>query len=248
MSIPLEPVSPPAGRTTASLEAILGHADDNLILAQQLSGWIAAAPDLELDLALGNIALDHLGVARALLARYGELEGEGRAEDDLAMTRSEREFRNLLICEQPNGDFGQTIARQLIVDCYQVDLWEHLSADSDPVLAGVAAKALLEARYHWRHSSTWAERLGAGTEESHRRMQLGLDAMTRFVDEMFDEFPDLRPSFDNRLAPVLGGAGLELANSPFPRRGGRQGLHTEHLGHLLADMQWMARSYPGAKW
>ncbi|HJU82076.1 MAG TPA: 1,2-phenylacetyl-CoA epoxidase subunit PaaC [Acidimicrobiia bacterium] len=249
MSIPLETVSPAAGgEGDASLDAILAHADDNLILAQQLSGWIAAAPDLELDLALGNIALDHLGVARALLARYGELEGKGRTEDDLAMTRSEREFRNLLICEQPNGDFGQTIARQLLVDCYQVDLWERLSAHSDPVVAGVAAKALLEARYHWRHSSTWAKRLGAGTEESHRRMQLGLDAMTRFVDEMFDDFPDLRPSFDSRLAPVLAGAGLELANSPFPRRGGRHGLHSEHLGHLLADMQWMARSYPGAKW
>ena len=250
----IDAVSPPGGSTGlageggASLRALLGHADDNLILAQQLSGWIASAPDLELDLALGNIALDHLGVARALLARYGELEGAGRTEDDLAMTRNEREFSNLLICEQPNGDFGQTIARQLLVDCYQVELWERLSADSDPVVAGVAAKALLEARYHWRHSSTWAERLGAGTEESHRRMQAGLDAMARFIDEMFDEFPELRPRFDSRLRPVLAGAGLELTDAPFPRRGGREGIHTEHLGHILADMQWMARSYPAAKW
>ena len=236
------------GEGGASLGAILGYADDNLVLAQQLSGWIASAPDLELDLALGNIALDHLGVARALLARYGELEGAGHTEDDLAMDRSEREFRNLLICEQPNGDFGQTIARQLLIDCYQVGLWERLSSDSDPVVAGVAGKAVLEARYHWRHSSTWAERLGAGTEESHRRVQAGLDVMSRFVDEMFDSHPDLRPSFDNRLRPVLAKAGLGLADSSFPRRGGREGLHTEHLGHILADMQWMARSYPGAKW
>ena len=228
--------------------SILGPADDNLILAQQLSAWIASAPDLELDLALGNIALDHLGVARALLSHYGDIEGVGRSEDDLAMNRNEREFRNLLICEQPNGHFGQTIARHLLIDCYQVDLWELLSADSDRVLAGVAQKAVLEARYHWRHSSTWAERLGAGTEESHRRMQAGLDAMARFVDEMFDEQPDLRPSFDRRLQPLLRETGLELAPAPVPRRGGREGLHTENLGHLLADMQWIARSYPAAKW
>ncbi|MGH8958013.1 MAG: 1,2-phenylacetyl-CoA epoxidase subunit PaaC [Acidimicrobiia bacterium] len=236
------------GEGGAILGAILGHADDNLILAQQLSSWVASAPDLELDLALGNIALDHLGVARALLAHYGALEGEGRTEDDLAMNRNEREFRNLLICEQPNGDFGQTIARQLLIDCFQVDLWERLSSDANPVVAGVAAKAVLEARYHWRHSSTWAERLGAGTDESHRRMQAGLDAMSRFVDEMFDGFPDLRPSFDSRLRPVLADAGLDLSPSSFPRRGGRDGLHTENLGHILADMQWMARSHPGAKW
>ncbi|MGH8924357.1 MAG: 1,2-phenylacetyl-CoA epoxidase subunit PaaC [Acidimicrobiia bacterium] len=231
-----------------SLLAVLGHADDNLILAQQLSGWVASAPDLELDLAVGNIALDHLGVARGLLAHYGALEGEGRTEDDLAMKRGAREFRNLLICEQPNGDFGQTIARHLLIDCYQIDLWERLSSDSDPVVAGLAAKALLEARYHWRHSSTWAERLGAGTDESHRRMQAGLDAMTRFVDEMFDAHPDLRPSFENRLRPALANAGLDLAQPPVARRGGREGLHTEKLGHILADMQWMARAYPGAKW
>jgi ring-1,2-phenylacetyl-CoA epoxidase subunit PaaC len=232
----------------SELTAILGHADDNLIIAQQLSGWIASAPDPELDLALGNIALDHLGVARALLAHYGDLEGAGRTEDQLAMNRSEREFRNLLICEQPNGDFGQTIARQLLIDCYQVGLWERLSSDSDSVVAGVAGKAVLEARYHWRHSSTWAERLGAGTEESHRRVQAGLDALSRFIDEMFDAYPDLRTGFDTRLGPVLANAGLELAEAKFPRRGGREGLHTEHLGHILADMQWMARSYPGAQW
>jgi ring-1,2-phenylacetyl-CoA epoxidase subunit PaaC len=227
---------------------ILGHADDNLVLAQQLSQWISSAPELELDLALANIALDHLGVARALLAHYGELEGEGRTEDDLAMNRSEREFRNLLICEQPNGDFGQTIARHLLVDCYQIGLWERLRADQDRAVAGVASKALLEARYHWRHSSTWAERLGAGTDESHRRMQAGLDAMARFVDEMFDDYPDLRPSFDERLRPLLARAGLELVAAPAPRRGGREGLHTEHLGHLLAEMQWLSRAYPGVKW
>lgn len=231
-----------------TLRLCLNLGDDNLVLAQQLSGWVASAPDLELDLALGNIALDHLGVARNLLSRYGELEGEGRTEDDLAMLRSEREFTNLLICEQPNGDFAQTLARQLLIDCFQVDLWEMLVDHSDPVVAGTAAKARLEAQYHWRHSSLWARRLGQGTEESHERMQVGLERMSRFVDEMFLGWSQLRGGFDQRLQPVLREAGLTLPIPATPRRGGREGVHTEALGHLLGEMQWMARSYPGAQW
>lgn len=227
---------------------VLHLGDDNLVLAQRLAEWVSWAPDLELDIALGNIALDHLGVARSLLRHYGQLEGKGRDEDDLAMFRTEREFTNLLICEQPNGDFGQTIARQLLFDAYQVGLWEMLSGVADPVLAGIAQKALLEARYHLQHSSVWAERLGRGTDESHRRMQSGLDAMARFVDEMFEEHPDLRVGFDQRVEGTLVRAGLNLPADPFPRRGGRDGLHSEHLGHLLAEMQALARAYPGAKW
>ena len=226
----------------------LNLGDDNLILAQQLSGWVASAPDLELDLALGNISLDHLGVARNLLAHFGDLEGQGRSEDDLAMLRTEREFTNLLICEQPNGDFAQTITRHLLIDCYQVDLWDQISSDPDQVVAGTAAKARLEAQYHWRHSSLWARRLGGGTEESHRRMQEGLDSMSRFVDEMFDDFAEIRSAFDQRLQPVLVETGLKLVPAPVPRRGGRDGLHTEALGHLLGPMQSMARTYPGAQW
>jgi len=227
---------------------MLGHADDNLVIAQRLSEWMSSAPDLELDIALGNIALDHLGVARALLTRYGEIEGLGRSEDDLAMFRTEREFTNLLICEQPNGDFGQTLARQLLFDAYQLGLWDKLAGSSDEVLAAIAAKALLEARYHFQHSATWVERLGRGTPESHRRMQAGFDTLARFVDEMFDEHPDLRPAFDERLAETLERAGLTLTPDQFPRRGGRQGLHSEHLGHLLAEMQSLARAHPGARW
>ncbi|CAN5149628.1 phenylacetate-CoA oxygenase subunit PaaC [soil metagenome] len=227
---------------------ILGHADDNLVMAQQLSQWVAAAPDLELDIALGNIALDHLGVARSLLTRFGELEGVGRTEDDLAMFRGEREFTNLLICEQPNGDFGYTIARQLVFDAYQVGLWEMLTDSTDSELSAVAAKARLEARYHWQHSQTWAALLGHGTEESKRRMQAGLGAVARFVDELFNEHPELRPGFDERIGSALGEAGLELQADPFPQRGGRAGLHTEYLGHLLAEMQSLARAHPGVKW
>lgn len=227
---------------------LLGYADDNLILAQQLSEWVAAAPDLELDIALANIALDHLGVARALLTHYGDLEGKGRTEDDLAMFRNEREFTNLLLCEQPNGDFGQTMVRQFLFDSYQVGLWEKLSIEGDGVLAGIAAKALLEARYHFQHSANWTERLGRGTGESNRRLQAGLDAMARYTNEMFDDDPGLRPGFDERLAPVLEASHLSLVDDPFPRRGGRLGVHSEHLGHLLAEMQSLARAYPGVQW
>jgi ring-1,2-phenylacetyl-CoA epoxidase subunit PaaC len=222
----------------------LNHGDDNLVIAQRLSEWVSRGPDLETDIALGNIALDHLGVARALLGNADE----SRTEDELAMLRSERGFTNLLICEQPNGDFAQTIARQLLFDAYQLGLWEKLSGSRDELLAGVAAKALLEARYHFRFSSSWVIRLGDGTHESRQRMEAGLSHMWRFVDEMFEEHPDLRPGWDRQVADVLAEATLRRPEDSFQRGGGRNGFHTEHLGHLLAEMQWVARAYPGAAW
>ncbi|MEX0946628.1 MAG: 1,2-phenylacetyl-CoA epoxidase subunit PaaC [Acidimicrobiia bacterium] len=224
--------------------AALNHGDDNLVIAQRLAEWVSRGPDLETDIALGNIALDHLGVARALL---GSAE-EDRSEDDLAMLRSEREFTNLLICEQPNGDFAQTIARQFLFDAYQLGLWEKLSTDAGATIAGVAGKALLEARYHFRFSSSWVIRLGDGTPESRRRMEEGLVLMWRFVGEMFDQSPDLRSDWDRRVDEVMTTATLHRPADVFQRRGGREGIHTEHLGHLLAEMQWMARAYPGASW
>ncbi|HKY46754.1 MAG TPA: 1,2-phenylacetyl-CoA epoxidase subunit PaaC [Acidimicrobiia bacterium] len=227
---------------------VLRHGDDNLVLAQRLAGWVASAPDLETDIALANIALDHLGVARALLARAGELEGRGRSEDDLAMLRSEREFTNLLLCELPNGDFAQTITRHFLFDAYQLCLWEILSTHPDGTLAGVAAKAIMEARYHFRFSSSWVIRLGDGTGESHRRMATAIGEVWRFVDEMFDDHPDLRTSWGRLVEPVLAEATLEKPSHVSQRRGGRQGLHTEHLGHMLAEMQSVARSYPGSAW
>lgn len=226
------------------MTAALNHGDDNLVIAQRLAEWVSRGPDLETDIALGNIALDHLGVARALLGNVDE----GRTEDELAMLRPEREFTNLLICEQPNGDFAQTIARQFLFDAYQLGLWEKLSRDRDETVAGVAAKALLEARYHFRFSSSWVVRLGDGTHESRQRMEAGLNHMWRFVDEMFDEHPDLRPEWDRRVADVLAEATLSPPKDSFQRSGGRNGFHTEHLGHLLAEMQWVARAYPGAAW
>jgi ring-1,2-phenylacetyl-CoA epoxidase subunit PaaC len=237
-------VTDPTAEATSRLT--LGLGDDSLILGQRLSEWISRAPDLETDIALANIALDHLGVARALLSQAGE--AWGRSEDELAMFRSEREFSNLLICEQPNGDFAQTIARLFLFDAYQLELWAELARAEDRALAGIAAKALLEARYHFRFSSDWVVRLGDGTEQSKRRMEAGLEVMAPFVEEMFEFHPQLRPEWRRKVGQVLAEATLVLPEDSFPRRGGREGLHTEHLGHLLSEMQWLARSYPGDSW
>lgn len=228
---------------------IVAHADDNMVLAQRLGEWISNAPELELDIALGNIGLDHLGVARALYTRAGEMEG--RTEDDYAMFRDERQFTNLLLVEQPNGDFASTIVRQFLFDAYQLQLWADLAESSDDeVVAGVAAKALKEANYHFRFSSGWLVRLGDGTEESHTRAQNALDSLWQFTDEMFEtpETAGYRPAWDALVARTVDEATLILPTDPYQRSGGRQGLHTEHLGLLLAEMQSLARSHPGVTW
>jgi ring-1,2-phenylacetyl-CoA epoxidase subunit PaaC len=228
---------------------LVGHADDNLVLAQRLGGWISNAPELEEDIALGNIALDHLGVARALYTRAGELEGLGRTEDDFAMLRSEREFRNLLLVEQPNDDFAHTMTRGVFFDVYQTQLWAHLAEDDDPVVAGVAARALKEAGYHLRHSSSWVIRLGDGTDESHRRVQAAVDSLWRYTGEMLDELgPSMAEVWQGAVRSILDEAGLGVPDDGYQHSGGRQGLHSEHLGPLLAEMQWMQRSYPGLRW
>src|SRR5919106_935354 len=229
--------------------ALLAHADDNLVLAQRLGEWISKAPDLEIDIALGNIALDHLGVARALYGHAGSLEGEGRGEDDLAMGRDEREYLNLLLVEQPNGDFAHTMVRQLFFDAYQTQLWEDLAADDDPVVAGIAAKAAKETAYHLQYSASWVIRLGAGTDESHRRAQAALDALWRFTEEVTaDDRAGYRPAWERLVGSILAEATLKTPQDPYQRTGGRNGYHTEHLGYLLAEMQWMQRSNPGLEW
>lgn len=258
---------PPQGTPPLALEPhfayLLRLGDDNLVLAQRLGEWISRAPDLEEDIALANIALDHLGVARNLLTHAGEVEGRGRDEDALAMRRTEREFLNLILCEQPNGDFAHTMARQLFIGAWQVPLWQALSSSNDPTLAGIAQKALKEAKYHLRHSSTWVVRLGDGTEESHRRMQAAVDRLWRYTGEMFmgDDVEEamveagigvdpasLRPAWDDTIEAVFAEAGLERPDDDYVRTGGRVGFHGEHLGHLLAEMQWMERTYPGLRW
>ena len=242
---------------------LLRLGDDNLVLAQRLGEWISRGPDLEEDIALGNIALDHLGVARNLLTYAGDVEGAGRDEDDLAMKRTEREFLNLILCEQPNRDFAHTMARQFFIDAWQVPLWEELSSSADATLAGIAQKAVKEARYHLRHSSTWVVRLGDGTDESHQRMQGAVDRLWRFTGEPFladdvdEEMADsgigvepasLRPAWDATVDAVLAEAGLHRPDDDYVRAGGRLGFHSEHLGHLLVEMQWMQRTYPEMAW
>ena len=212
---------------------------------------------------MANIALDLLGRARMLFDYAGELEGRGRSEDDLAMFRSEREFTNLLLVEQPNGDFAHTMVRQFLYDAYQVGLWEGLGESRDATLSAIAGKALKEARYHLRHSSNWILRLGGGTEESHRRTQRATDGLWRFTAEMFEReevseslaeagvgvpTAALKPAWDRTVEGTLAEAGLRIPSDPFSRSGGRSGFHTEHLGFLLAEMQWMQRSYPGMEW
>lgn len=229
--------------------ALVAHGDDNLVLAQRLGEWISNAPELEEDIALGNIALDHLGVARALYTHAGEIEGRGRTEDDFAMRRAEREFLNVLLVEQPNGDFAHTMVRALFFDAYQVDLWEGMTASDDETLSGIAARAGKEARYHLLHSSAWVVRLGDGTEESHRRAQNAVDALWRFTGELFQGPGQVSPQrWRAAIEEVLDEAGLGIPDDPHQRGGGRRGLHSEHLGPLLAEMQWMQRSYPGLQW
>ncbi|HSJ84928.1 MAG TPA: 1,2-phenylacetyl-CoA epoxidase subunit PaaC [Acidimicrobiia bacterium] len=228
---------------------LIAHADDNLVLAQRLGAWISNAPELEEDIALGNIALDHLGVARALYTRAGEIEGTGRTEDDYAMRRTEREFLNLLLVEQPNGDFAHTMVRSLFFDAYQVELWDGLSRTDDETVTGIAGRAAKEAGYHLRHSSAWVVRLGDGTEESHHRSQSAVDALWRYTGELFEGPGRVsRDRWEGTIQDVLDEGGLRVPEDPYQRSGGRSGFHSEHLGPLLAEMQWMQRSYPGLKW
>jgi ring-1,2-phenylacetyl-CoA epoxidase subunit PaaC len=237
--------------------------DDALVLAQRLSEWSARAPELEEDLALTNIALDLLGQARQLLTRAGELEGEGRDEDDLAYLRGDREFLNTLIVEQPNGDFARTIARQLMFSTYQLALYDRLRDSADPVISGVAEKAVKEVAYHRDHAREWTLRLGDGTEESHRRMQEGVDWMWPLAAELFEhdalaerlvvegiaaDARELRPAWEHYVRGVLEEATLERPDTIYAATGGRRGEHSEALGHLLAVMQSTHRAYPGATW
>jgi len=243
---------------TTPVEYLLRLADDNVVIGQRLGEYISRAPDLEEDLAVANIALDHIGVAQHLFSYAGELEGAGRTEDDLAFGRTERAFTNALLVEQPHDGFGDLIARQFLFDAYQLELWTALSDSSDERLGGIAAKAAKEARYHLRHSSSWVIRLGDGTEESHRRIQEAIDAMWRFTGELFDtdgvdraagvDPASLRQAWEATVDDVLSEATLNKPDDPYQATGGRSGVHGEHLGHLLAEMQSMQRTYPGLEW
>ena len=236
--------------------------DDALILAQRLGEWIAAAPQLEEDIAIGNIALDLLGQARVLLSYAGELEGAGRSEDDLAYLRDVGEFTNLLLVEQPNDDFAVTMARQLFFSAYQFALYGRLQHSTDQTLSGLAAKAVKEVAYHRDHAAQWVLRLGDGTELSRQRMQSGLDRMLPYTEELFCsdalehelasdgvavDSASLRDEWAEYVDSVLAEATL-TRGSATPAGGGRCGMHTEGFASLLAEMQELHRSHPGAVW
>ncbi|MGZ8413120.1 MAG: 1,2-phenylacetyl-CoA epoxidase subunit PaaC [Gemmatirosa sp.] len=242
---------------------MLRHGDDRLVLGHRLSEWVGHAPILEEDIALGNIALDLLGQGTALLALAAEVENAGRDADALAFFREAVEFRNVQLVELPRGDFAVTIVRQFLFDAYDVLLTEALSRSAHEGLAGIMAKALKEARYHVRHSGEWVVRLGDGTAESHRRAQRALDDLWRFGPELFAtddvdramtsagigaDLEALRSQWDASVREVLAEAGLQVPTGASVARGGRLGRHTEHLGHMLAEMQIVARSHPGATW
>ncbi|WP_247042205.1 1,2-phenylacetyl-CoA epoxidase subunit PaaC [Arthrobacter rhizosphaerae] len=242
-------------------EYALRLGDDALILAQRLGHWISRAPELEEDVALGNIALDQLGHARSFLSYAGG--AWGKSEDDLAYFRREPEFRSAHLFEQPNGDFAVTIARQFLVSYYQFELYRRLTESADSTLSAIAAKAVKEVDYHRDHSAQWVLRLALGTEESRERIQHAFKLIWPYVDELFhdDELTtrlteagvavepsSLRGDFDRLTAEVLAEAELEAPEVPAAPGGGRRGRHSEHLGYILAEMQVLAREHPGAKW
>ena len=230
---------------------VLGLGDDALITAQRLAEWTASAHDLEEDIALSNIALDQLGQARALLSYAGELDGTGRDEDALAFGRDDRGFRNCLLVELPRGDFATTIVRLLFFSAYQAELYNRLAGCDDERLAGIAGKALKEVAYHLDHAAHWTIRLGDGTAASHERAQRAVDELWPYTFELFAAEPELRDGWLPRVEPVLAKATLVRpadADSRFRPDGGREGIHTEHLGYLLAELQHLHRSHPGASW
>lgn len=245
------------------LDYILRLADNALILGHRLSEWIGHAPVLEEELALGNMALDLIGEARVLYAYAASVEGRGRDEDALAYLRDAREFRNVLLVEQPNGDFAVTIVRQLLFAAFFYPFWRELSISKDATLAAIAAKAEKEAAYHLRHSAEWLIRLGDGTAESHRRAQVALEQLWPYTGELFEVDPieeiliardvavdprRLRSEWDRTVDDCLAQATLDRPTDRWMQTGGRLGRHSEHLGHLLAAMQFLQRAYPGATW
>ena len=242
---------------------LLRRADDALILGHRLSEWIGLGPILEEEMALGNIGLDLIGQARSLYAHAAETEAAGNDEDKYAYLRDAPQYRNLLLAEQPNGDFGQTMVRQLFYSAFADLYWRAMTGSGDATLAAIAAKSEKESAYHLRHSSEWVIRLGDGTEESHARVQESVDLLWPYTGEMFEcdaaeralvdghtviDPATLRDAWDRTIGAVLSRATLTLPKNGWMQSGGRSGRHSEHLGHLLSTMQHVQRTHPGAAW
>lgn len=243
--------------------ALVRLGDDHLILGHRVSEWCGHAPMLEEDLALPNIGLDLIGQARALYTHAGAVEGQGRGEDDFAYRRLEHEYRNLLLVERPNGDFGHTMLRQLYYSAFMEPFWRAACASADETLAAIAGKAVKEAAYHVRHSAEWVIRLGDGTEESAGRMRDAAEALAPYVPEMFAPDEALSAAAEAGFIPAVEGLQAEwearidaifaeaTLDRPVARRGiagGRQGRHGESMGYLLAELQYVQRAYPGLTW
>lgn len=249
---------------TAFFDYLIELGDDHLILGHRLSEWCGHAPMLEEDLALSNIALDLLGQARSLLTYAGEIEGKGRSEDDLAYLRKEHEYKNLMLVERPNGDFAQTIMRLLFFSIFMEELWKMLGKSTDIKLAAIAQKAKKESTYHVRHAAEWVIRLGDGTPESTERVNNAIGVLAPNAAEMFDNNDSakllidsatiiahkaLRSDWDTKIAEVFSRAKVDIKQLDVPPvQGARQGRHTEAMGHILSQMQFMQRTYPDCQW
>jgi ring-1,2-phenylacetyl-CoA epoxidase subunit PaaC len=242
---------------------LLQIADSSVIIGQRLAELCGHGPVLEEDIALTNMSLDYIGQARLIYARLAEHVNDGRSEDDWAFLRNETQYRNLLICEQENGDFAETIARQFYFSAFAVPFFKSLSNSKDEFLSGLAQKSVKEATYHLRHCSEWIIRLGDGTPESHSRMQQAIDKLWMYTGEMFAMTPeedsllnegisvqlaDLKPLWHAKIADTLEAATLVLPKDSWMQSGGKMGKHSELLGFMLAELQYMQRAFPGAKW
>ena len=237
--------------------------DTNLILGQRLSEWTGHGPFLEEDLALTNIALDITGTAKSLLEYAASIEGKGRTEDDLAYFRNDRQFTNALITEQPNGDYANTIVRQVIMDCFDFHFYTELAKSKDETLAGIAQKSIKEVTYHLRHTASWLERFGDGTEESHNRAQNALHDLWQFTGDLFEmtegdallikegiavDLNNVKVKWEKHMDDLFEKSTLKKPENVFMQKGSRIGIHTEHLAYILAEMQALPRMYPEAKW
>lgn len=242
---------------------LLGLADDSVVLSHRLSEWCSNGPYLEEDIALTNVALDYIGRARMFYQYAAEVEGQGRTEDDLAYLRDERQFTNLLIHELPKGDFGFTMVRQFLLDVFYKFYLEKLVDSSDETVAAIAQKAVKETQYHLKRSKPWIRQLSEGTDESRRRIMLALEELVDFVGELFEmpawelelveqgiavDRSSIQADWDSYVQAFLAESDIEFADSKLQIRGGRNGIHTEHLGHMLSEMQFVQRAYPGMQW
>jgi ring-1,2-phenylacetyl-CoA epoxidase subunit PaaC len=247
----------------ALFEYVQRIGDDSLILGHRLSEWCGHGPILEEDIAMTNIALDLVGQATSLLNYAGEVEAKGRDGDALAYLRFDKDFKNTLLVEQPNGDFGMTMMRQFLFDAFRQPFYEKLQNSNDKQLAAIAEKSLKETKYHLKHSSEWVIRLGDGTDESHARIQESLNTLWRYTSELFytDEIdaelliagiaPNMSEIFDSwneTVKNVLKEATLQIPTNNWKHEGGRKGMHSEHLGYILTEMQFIQRAYPNMEW